>query len=163
MPFEEIAEATGKSAAAVRQVAHRARQHVSARRPRMDVGRTEQRQVVDRFVAAVSTGDLQGLMDVLAPDAVLIADGGGVVQAIAAPVFGAKKIGNLFRNFPKVVPTGLLEPVLVNGAPGVQILIDGQVDTVIGFAFANGRISKILGVRNPHKLRRVGEPTALCR
>jgi RNA polymerase sigma-70 factor (ECF subfamily) len=163
MPFDEIAEATRKSAAAVRQIAHRARRHVGARRPRMDVDRTEQRRVVDRFAAAVTNGDLQGLMDVLAPDAVLIADGGGVVQAITAPVVGAKKIGNLFRNFPKLVPTGLLEPVIVNGAPGVQVLIDGQVDTVIGFAFENGRISQILGVRNPNKLARVGEETALSR
>ena len=163
LPFNEIAEATGKSAVAVRQIAHRARAHVAARQPRMQVDRTEQQQVVERFAAAVTTGDLQGLMDVLAPDAVLIADGGGVVQAIAAPVIGAKKIGNLFRNFPKLVPTGVLEPVLLNGAPGVRVLIDGKVDTVIGFAFENGRISQILGVRNPDKLGRLEVATTLSR
>src|SRR5216684_6410475 len=70
LPFDEIAAATGKSAAAVRQIAHRARSHVAARRPRMEVDRAEQRRAVDRFLTALQTGDLQGLMDALAPDAV---------------------------------------------------------------------------------------------
>src|SRR5437016_2856364 len=78
LPFDEIAAATGKSASAVRQIAHRARSHVAARRPRMEVDRAEQQQAVDRFLTALRTGDLQGLMDTLAPDAILIADGGGV-------------------------------------------------------------------------------------
>jgi RNA polymerase sigma-70 factor (TIGR02957 family) len=163
LPFEEIAEATGKSAPAVRQIAHRARSHVAARRPRMEVDRTEQQQVVERFLAAARTGDLQGLMDLLAPDAVLIADGGGVVQAVRQPVVGAKKIGNLIRGFPKLAPTGVFEPMLLNGAPGARLLIDGQIDTVIGFAFENGRISRIFTVRNPQKLGRVAEETELSR
>ena len=163
LPFDEIAEATGKSAAAVRQIAHRARSHVAARRPRMEVDRTEQHHVVERFLAAVTTGDLQGLMDVLAPDAVLIADGGGVVEAVRQPVVGAKKIGNLLRGFPKLAPGGVLEPMLLNGAPGARLLVEGHLDTVIGFAFDNGRISRILTVRNPQKLGRVAEETALTR
>ena len=81
MPYDEIAEAVGKSPAAVRQIAHRAREHVAARRPRMAVSRTEQQQVVERFLAALTTGDLQGLLDVLAPDVVLVADGGGLAPA----------------------------------------------------------------------------------
>ena len=74
LPFDEIADVTGKSAAAVRQIAHRARSHVAARRPRMEVNRAEQQHAVDRFLTALRTGDLQGLMDTLAPDAVLIAE-----------------------------------------------------------------------------------------
>jgi RNA polymerase sigma-70 factor (ECF subfamily) len=163
LPVGEVAEATGKSAAAVRQIAHRARSHVEARRPRMAVSRTEQQQVVQRFLAAVATGDLQGLMDLLAPDAVLIADGGGVVEAVRQPVVGAKKISNLLRGFRKLAPTGVLEPILLNGAPGARVLIDGQIDTVLGFAFEDGRISRILSVRNPQKLGRVAEETALSR
>jgi RNA polymerase sigma-70 factor (ECF subfamily) len=163
LPFEEIAEATGKSAAAVRQIAHRARSHVAARRPRVEVDRREQQRVVEHFLAAVSTGDLQGLMDVLAPDAVLIADGGGVVQAVREPVVGAKKISNLFRGFRKLAPTGILEPMLLNGAPGARLILDGHIDTVVGFAFEKGRISRIFTVRNPAKLGRIAEETALAR
>jgi RNA polymerase sigma-70 factor (ECF subfamily) len=129
----------------------------------MAVSRTEQQQVVERFLAALTAGDLQGLMDVLAPDAVLIADGGGVVPAISAPVTGAARIGQLFRNWPDLVPTGTLVPAWINGSPGVRVLIDGRVDTVIGFAFDNGRISRILGIRNPDKLGRVESETVLSR
>ncbi len=114
-PYDEIAEAVGKSAAAVRQVAHRARDHVAARRPRMEVSRTEQQAVVERFTVAVTQGDLQGLLDVLAPDVVLVADGGGVVQAVVNPVVGAKKVANLLRPFSRLAPDAELLPVLLNG------------------------------------------------
>src|SRR5204863_5383046 len=80
-PYDEIAEAVGKSPAAVRQIAHRAREHVAARRPRVSVTATEQREALDRFLAAIRHGDVQGLLDVLAPDVVVVADGGGVVPA----------------------------------------------------------------------------------
>jgi RNA polymerase sigma-70 factor (ECF subfamily) len=163
LPFQEIAAATGKSAAAVRQIAHRARSHVAARRPQAEVDRRQQQEVVARFLAAVRTGDLQALMDVLAPDAVLIADGGGVVQAVLHPVVGAKKICNLVRSFPKLAPTGVLEPMQLNGTPGARLMVDGQLDTVLGFAFENGRISRIFTVRNPSKLGRVVEETSLSR
>jgi RNA polymerase sigma-70 factor (ECF subfamily) len=84
-PYEEIAEAVGRTPAAVRQIAVRAGQHVAARRPRVQVSRAEQEAVVQRFLAAVRGGDLQGLLDVLAPDVVVVSDGGGVVAA-AEPV-----------------------------------------------------------------------------
>ena len=103
-PYGEIAEVVGKSAAAVRQIGHRAREHVAARRPRMEVSRGEQQEVVERFLAAVTQGDLQGLLDVLAPDVVLVADGGGVVQAVVNPVLGAKKVANLLRPFTRLAP-----------------------------------------------------------
>jgi RNA polymerase sigma-70 factor (ECF subfamily) len=163
MPFPQIAEATGKSASAVRQIAHRARAHVAARRPRMEVERTEQEQVVQRFLTAVTAGDLQELMDLLAPDAVLIADGGGVVEALRQPVAGAKKIANLLRTFSAFAPTGVLEPMLLNGAPGARLLLGSQLDAALSFAFDDGRISRIFAVRNPHKLNRLAEPTLLSR
>jgi RNA polymerase sigma-70 factor (TIGR02957 family) len=163
LPFDEIAAATGKSAASVRQIAHRARSHVAARRPRMEVDRAEQRRAVDRFLTALQTGDLQGLMDALAPDAVLIADGGGVVAAVRQPVVGAKKIVNLLGGFARVAPTAVVEPILVNGAPGARVLLDGTIDTVIGFAFEDGRISRVYAVRNPDKLHRLTEETPLSR
>ena len=92
VPYDEIAEAVGKSSAAVRQIAHRAREHVAARRPRMAVSRTEQQQVVDRFLAALTAGDVQGLMDVLAPDVVVVADSGGLAPAARRPVVGRERV-----------------------------------------------------------------------
>jgi RNA polymerase sigma factor (sigma-70 family) len=86
MPYGEIAAAVGKSAATVRQIARRAREHVAARRPRVRVSRSEQQAVVERFLVALRTGRLQELMEVMAPDVVLIADGGGLAAAALAPV-----------------------------------------------------------------------------
>jgi RNA polymerase sigma-70 factor (ECF subfamily) len=163
LPFDEIAAATGRTSASVRQIAHRARSHVGARQPRTVIDRAEQQRVIDRFLAAVTTGDLQGLMDVLAPDAVLLADGGGFVQAVRQPIVGAVKIRNLARNFPRFAGAATFEPILLNGAPGIQMLVDGNVDSVIGFAFEGGLISRIFTVRNPHKLSRVAAETALSR
>ncbi len=163
LPFGDIAGATGKSAAAVRQIAHRARSRVAARRPRMEVNHAEQRHAVDRFLRALRTGDLQGLMDTLAPDAVLIADGGGIVTAVRRPVVGAKKIVNLLGGFARVVPNAVVEPLVLNGAPGARVLLDGAVDTVFSFAFQDGRISRVFALRNPEKLHRLDKATPLSR
>ena len=93
----------------------------------------------------------------------LIADGGGVVAAARQPVVGAKKIVNLLGGFSRVASDAVVEPVVLNGAPGGRVLLDGVVDTVIGFAFEGGRISRIFAVRNPEKLQRFSEETALAR
>jgi RNA polymerase sigma-70 factor (TIGR02957 family) len=164
VPYAEIAEAVDKSAAAVRQIGHRAREHVAARRPRMQVSRSEQEEVVERFLAAVTGGDLQGLLDALAPDVVLVADGGGIAQAIANPVTGAKKVANLLRTFPKFGGGARILPVLLNGAPGARItgLEDGY-DTAITFVVEGGRISRIYAVRNPSKLGMIDVEATLSR
>jgi hypothetical protein len=91
MPYQEIAEVVGTTPAAVRQIAHRAREHVAARRPRMQVDRAQQQAAVDKFVAAISTGDVQGPVEVLAPDVVLISDGGGLAAA-RKPITGVEKV-----------------------------------------------------------------------
>ena len=154
-PYGEIAEVVGKSSGAVRQIGHRAREHVAARRPRMEVSRGEQQEVVERFLAAVTQGDLQGLLDVLAPDVVLVADGGGVVQAVINPVMGAKRVANLLRPFNRLAPEAQILPVLLNGAVGARIVgTDDGYDTAISFVIEEGRISRIYAVRNPAKLGR---------
>src|ERR1700722_9630000 len=91
-PYDEIAEVVGKTPAAVRQIAHRAREHVAARRPRMQVDRAEQEVTLQKFMAAVTSGDVQGLLEVLAPDVVLIADGGGLVPAARKPLIGTERV-----------------------------------------------------------------------
>ena len=154
-PYGEIAEAVGKSSDAVRQIGHRAREHVATRRPRMEV---------DRFLAAVTQGDLQGLLDVLAPDVVLVADGGGVVQAVVNPVLGAKRVANLLRPFNRLAPEARIVPMLLNGAVGARVVdTDDGYDTAISFVIEEGRISRIYAVRNPAKLGRIDFEATISR
>src|ERR1700678_1771066 len=92
---DEIAEAVGKSPAAVRQIAHRARAHVAARRPRGVVSPAETRDALDAFRRAAETGDLQGLLKILAPDVVFLGDGGGIKQTVTRPIVGADKVARV--------------------------------------------------------------------
>jgi RNA polymerase sigma-70 factor (TIGR02957 family) len=161
-PYDEIAQAVGKSSAAVRQIAHRARDHVAARRPRMDVSTTEQQEAVDRFLAAARGGDLQGLLDVLAPDVVLIADGGGLVTAVTRPVEGAKRVANLLIGGSRSLNFEL-KAVWLNGSPAIRIDVGGELDTAVSLAVENGRITRIYAVRNPHKLAGLDRAAALTR
>ncbi|WP_425454396.1 RNA polymerase sigma-70 factor [Nocardioides marmoriginsengisoli] len=164
LPYDEIARAVEKSQAAVRQIGHRAREHVAARRPRVEVSRDEQQQVVELFLAAVTGGDLQGLLDVLAPDVVLVADGGGIAQAVVNPVLGAKKVANLLRSFPKFGAGAQVLPVQLNGAPGARIVgVDDGFDTAISFLVENGRIARIFAVRNPAKLGGIDVESTISR
>ena len=163
VPYDEIAEAVDKSGAAVRQIAHRARRHVAARRPRIEVSRTEQQQVVERFLAALTTGDVQGLMDVLAPDIILVADGGGIAQAVRRPVKGSKRVAKLLSGFPRFVPDAELTTPLLNGAVAVRLDPAGELDTAVTFVIEDGRISRIYAIRNPHKLARLDAEAALAR
>jgi RNA polymerase sigma-70 factor (TIGR02957 family) len=161
MPYGEIAEATGKSAGAVRQVARRAREHVAARRPRVRVSRSEQQAVVERFLAALRTGQLQELMAVMAPDVVLIADGGGIVPAAPAPVRGAELVTKLLARVSRLV-TFEATAVWLNGAPAGRVEMDGQVGAV-SLVVENGRVTRIYAVANPQKLTRLDEPAELAR
>jgi RNA polymerase sigma-70 factor (ECF subfamily) len=158
MDYDEIAEAVGKSPAAVRQVAHRAREHVTARRPRMSVSSAEQQAAVERFQAALTTGDLQGLLDVLAPDVVLVADGGGVVPAAIRPVSGAKTVARLLSGFSALAPGAPVGTTWLNGAPALRIDPAGEFDTAVSLTVQGGRITRIYAIRNPHKLARLDEP-----
>src|SRR5262245_56678414 len=117
-PYEEIAEVVGKSAAAVRQIAHRAREHVAARRPRMQVDRAQQQAAVEKLMAAISTGDVQGLVEVLAPEVMLIADGGGLVQAARKPITGVERVAAFLARAAKV-PNLTATPAWLNGMPGI--------------------------------------------
>jgi RNA polymerase sigma-70 factor (TIGR02957 family) len=161
-PYEEIAEAVGKSPAAVRQIAHRARDHVAARRPRVTVSTAEQQQAVDRFLAAVRHGDLQGLLDVLAPDVVLVADGGGLVAAARHPIAGSERVAAFL-----VAAAGSAQfettEIWLNASPALRIDIGGALDTAVSVAVENGRITHIYAVRNPHKLARFDVVAALTR
>jgi RNA polymerase sigma-70 factor (TIGR02957 family) len=157
VPHADIAQALDKTPAAVRQIAHRAREHVAARRPRIRVDRAEHRRVVDRFLAALGTGDLRVLLDVLAPDVVLIADGGGEVAAFRRPVLGRDRVATLLSRFRTIAPDAVVGTVWLNGAPAVRIDLAGELDTAISVVVADGWITRIYAIRNPHKLARLDE------
>ncbi|WP_420879237.1 RNA polymerase sigma-70 factor [Rhodococcus sp. (in: high G+C Gram-positive bacteria)] len=149
-PYPEIAEAVGKTPAAVRQIAHRAREHVGARRPRMQVDRAEQEAVVAKFLAAVSTGDVQALVDVLAPDVVVVADGGGIATAARRPVVGARRVA-AFLSKAATLPDFVTATTWLNGMPGIRIDVGGEA-TAVSVVVEDGRITRVYAIRNPQKL-----------
>jgi RNA polymerase sigma-70 factor (ECF subfamily) len=160
LEYDEIADAVAKSPAAVRQIAHRARAHVAARRPREVVSPAETREALAAFQRAVETGDLQRLLDILAPDVVLLADGGGVVRAALSPLVGADSVGDLLG---RIGAGAVLRPVLVNGYPALTIWRNGELETVMAVRLDDGLITGLYAVRNPAKLSRMEHETALRR
>ena len=162
VPYNEIAEIVGKSSATVRQVARRARDHVAARRPRAQVSRAEQQAVVDRFLAALRTGQLQELLELMAPDVVLVADGGGVVAAAQAPIHGIELVAPFLSRASQVVAGFTTRPIWLNGAPAGRIEFDGE-PSALSLVLENGKVTRIYVVRNPHKLTRLDEPSELAR
>ena len=161
-PYDEIAEAVDKSPAAVRQIAHRARDHVAARRPRVTVSTTEQQDAVDRFLAAIRHGDMQGLLDVLAPDVVVVADGGGLVAAARRPVEGAERVAGLLIKGLRSVEFEATA-LWLNGSPAGRIDAAGGLTAAVSLAVENGRITRIYVVANPNKLARLDRPAELTR
>jgi RNA polymerase sigma-70 factor (TIGR02957 family) len=160
LEYDEIAETVDKSPAAVRQIAHRARAHVAARRPRGVVSTAETRGALAAFQRAVETGDMQRLLDILAPDVALLADGGGVVQAALAPVVGASTVAHVLG---RIAAAASLQPAQVNGNPAVIVRLNGEIDTVMAVRIDDGLITGLYAVRNPEKLSHMERETALRR
>ncbi|MEW2354626.1 RNA polymerase sigma-70 factor [Spirillospora sp. NPDC029432] len=164
LDYDEIAEAVGRSPAAVRQLAYRARAHVAARRPRGIASPAETRAALGAFQRAVETGDLQGLLDILAPDVVALSDGGGVRHALPRPVVGADQVARLLAvGWWRRDAQRSVEPVQVNGGPGLLVRIDGEIDGVVAVRVENGYVTGAYHVRNPDKLSHVERETALSR
>lgn len=160
--YAEIAAAVDKSPSAVRQIAHRARHHVEARRSRHSVVPGQARAALTSFRRAMETGDLQALLDVLAPEVVLVADGGGVRQAALRPITGADKVvrflvGALGRAGGGVTAS----TALVNGSPALLVHLDGEIDGVLAARVEDARIAGLYYIRNPDKLSRVESETPL--
>ena len=163
VPYDEIAAALDKSSAAVRQIASRARKYVAARRPRTSVSRAEQERVVARFLAALTTGDVVGLLDVLAPDVLLVGDGGGLVPTVPSPVRGAARLAPVMARFAELAPGTTAVVVDLNGGVAARIDPGGQNDTAVSFVIEGDRIAQIYAIRNPHKLQRLAEVAELRR
>ncbi|GAA4925790.1 RNA polymerase sigma-70 factor [Streptomonospora halophila] len=157
LSFAEVGKVVGRTPAACRQLAARARKHVTERAPRFDVDADEHRRIVDAFRAAVRGGDLDGLVAVLDPDVVMRSDGGGVVRSALRPIVGAHKVARFMLGIRSRYGAALeLRPATVNGRPGLVGEMEGQTDSVIAFAVSGGRIVEIAGVRNPKKLKWAG-------
>ena len=155
MSVAEVAGALGRSEAAVRQMAHRAREHVQARQPRFDTDKRAQREVTERFFAAVDGGDLDGLLEALAPDVVLISDGGGRTRAALRPITGADKVARWLVAIARQgasIPDLRIEVAEVNGWPAIVGWSGVEPFGSISLAVADGRIEQVLVVVNPDKL-----------
>jgi RNA polymerase sigma-70 factor (ECF subfamily) len=127
------------------------------------VSPAEQQAVVERFLTVVNSGDIQALLDILAPDVVLVADGGGEVAAVRLPIEGADRVANFLTGFTRIAPDADIRIVWLNGAPAVRIDLDGELNTAVSLVIEGGRISRIYAVRNPKKLARLEEELRLSR
>jgi RNA polymerase sigma-70 factor (TIGR02957 family) len=162
--YDEIAEAVDKSPAAVRQIAHRARAHVAARRPRDVVSPAATRAALKAFQQAVETGDLQSLLDILAPDVVALSDGGGLKRAVTRPIVGVDRVARVLAARWRVVGGETsVEAAQVNGCPALIMRRNGELDSVVAVRIDDGLVTGLYVVRNPEKLSRVQCETALSR
>ena len=165
----EIGTALGRSAPAVRQLAHRAREHVQARTPRFDVDWNQQREVTERFLAAAAGGDIEGLMTVLAPDVTLLTDGGGKARAALRPITGAAKTARFLaaiagRPYMGVAVSDMtLEAAEINGSPGTLIMAGDRAIAALTLTVSNGRITAVQLLANPDKLAAVSAGRTLPR
>ncbi|MFH8632287.1 RNA polymerase sigma-70 factor [Streptomyces lydicus] len=149
----EIAASIGKTEVTVRQIAHRACRHVHARRRRFEPDSDGTRQIVQRFLHAAATGELQALMDLLAPEVVQISDGGGKVVAARRPITGRADVARfVLRVSRSHAVLSHVEHAVYNGMPAARFLAGGKLDWLLAFEIHNGRITGLYGVRNPDKL-----------
>jgi RNA polymerase sigma-70 factor (ECF subfamily) len=165
VPFDEIAEAVGKTPAAVRQIAHRARSHVAARRPRVAVDASEHDLAVQRFIAVMNSGDVQGLMDVLAPDVVSVTDSGGLVRhAARRPLHGSDRVVAFLQgSIAKLDMAFTVVPLRVNGMLAAGIRVGGELLAAVSFTVEDGRITQVFSVANPGKLSALDAAAPLAR
>ena len=153
----EIAEALDRSPAAVRQLVHRARSHVQARQPRQVVDTARHRQVTERFMTAAAGGDLEELLRVLAPDVVLVSDGGGIKQAALRPIHSVEKVVRwMLGVLAQAVANGMVAELRrVNGEPAIVMSDPDGVDAVMFLTVEDEQITAVHIIRNPEKLRAV--------
>jgi RNA polymerase sigma-70 factor (ECF subfamily) len=152
--YAEIADAVGKPAPTVRQVAHRAREHVRARRKRFDTVDPQRNAVITaQFLATAASGDVDALMAMLAPDATWMADSGGKVSAARRPVVGAERVARAIAGLMRIAGAALhVQTVTCNSAPAVLLYLGEQLEGVITLEIAGDKITNFYVMRNPDKL-----------
>jgi RNA polymerase sigma-70 factor (ECF subfamily) len=164
VPFDQVAAIVDRSEDNCRQILSRARKRVAEERPRFDADPAERRALASRFLAAAREGDLAGLVSLLAPDAVLVGDGGGIARSIPAPMHGAAAIARAMVTFyGQVDALGVrLEPVWINGQPGFcTIDPEGLLVNVVQLQIVDGHVASIFSILNPEKLGHLGETSEL--
>jgi RNA polymerase sigma-70 factor, ECF subfamily len=157
--FGEVASAVGRSEAACRQLAVRARRHMDTGRPRFEADRKERDELASRFFDALREGDVEGLRELLAADVQLVGDGGGKAPTLARSIIGAEKVARVLASvFPWLVRIDVtLEPREVNGQPGAIFRDrDDKVLTTLTLDILDGQIQAIRSVQNPDKLGHLG-------
>jgi RNA polymerase sigma-70 factor (ECF subfamily) len=154
--YDEIAGAVDKSAATVRQVAHRARDHVQARRKRFEpIDAAQTAEITEQFMTAAATGDMDGLLSMLAPDATWTADSGGKATAARRPVVGAEKVAAVLSAIFRVgqrLPDVRIEMVNCNSAPAMVVYSGDHLEGVFLIEIIDGKITNFYAIRNPDKL-----------
>jgi RNA polymerase sigma-70 factor (ECF subfamily) len=162
---DEIASAIGKSSASVRQLAHRAREHVQARRKRFDpVDPKLSMELTTQFFATAATGDVDALIALLAPDVTWTADSAGKVSAARRPIVGADKVARLILGLLRFAgEEGRVEPAFYNGAPALVLYLGDSLEGVISVELTDGKISHFYAMRNPEKLGGVKVARELAR
>jgi RNA polymerase sigma-70 factor (ECF subfamily) len=162
LSYLDIAATVGKSEVSCRQIASRARRRVTLPQPGSGRASPEQQQVVDELVQAVLSGDIEGALSRLAPDAVLVSDAGAHRRAARRPVIGATRVARFLVNLVRRYSTDVaVVATQVNGDPGFLVSLAGSPDTVIAFDVQAGRVATIWMVRNPDKLDHLGGPVAM--
>ncbi|HZX04797.1 RNA polymerase sigma-70 factor [Kribbella sp.] len=152
LPYDEIADTLGRSESAVRQLAHRAREHVHARQPRHRVDKARHDELTMRFMQAAGSGDFDQVVALLAPDAVLISDGGGKKRAALRPIQGAEKIARWLFAVLADNPGFEIRMATLNDERAYIAYFDDQPDTVTFMTSTDGRITELYLIRNPDKL-----------
>ena len=156
--FADIAKTLGRTEAACRQLAARAREHVKAGKPRYRPSAEEEQRLTGAFLAATMSGDESLLRGILAQDVVMHSDGGGLAKATINPVFGLEKAIRLALGLKKKFPTPegtTARLARINGAPGIVLSHDGVVFQTMGLEIVDGRIAAVYTMRNPEKLARL--------
>jgi RNA polymerase sigma-70 factor, ECF subfamily len=154
--YDEIATILDKSEPNCRQLVHRAEQAIHQHRPRFEPDREEAERITTAFLGACASGDLEGLVQLLAEDVVVYSDGGGKVAAALAPVRGATRVARFFLGILKKAPAGWkVHRVRVNGQPGFLMAVGEHVDNILTMDVVDGRITTCYAIRNPDKLARV--------
>ncbi len=163
--YAEVSRVLGQSEANCRQILRRAKQHIADQRPRFDASRTQQQALLEKFLESTASGNMQGLISLLAKDVVLYTDGGGKSTAVPNPIYGEEHVARFFVTAPrKLMPAGVHRRFTeINGQPGVVAYFEDRVYGVLTIDASESEIRTIYIISNPDKLKGIPDvPASPC-